>query len=248
MKWRLLNTGFNSGAFNMKFDLDLVNSIKPSEAVLRFYRWKPFCISLGHNQKFQDINSELAKADNIDIVKRPTGGRAILHAEELTYSIILPNSLGLSNEEIYNLTSDALVKGLMFFNSVFQKLEQENLQPDFKKEYRQPQSVLCFSSTARHEIKFDGRKIIGSAQRRMAKGLLQHGSILVGNYHKNIVKYLNVSPEDRNLIEKNTITKTTEISSILKNVIDYEKLTEAIIQGFEVVWGSKFYTRTAERS
>ncbi len=242
MKWRLLNTGFNSGAYNMKFDLDLVNSVKPSEAFLRFYRWKPYCISLGHNQKIDDINPELAKADKIDIVKRPTGGRAILHAEELTYSVILPNESGLTNEEIYNLISNALVKGLIFYNPVFKLLEQENLQPDFKKEYGKPQSILCFSSTARHEIKFDGKKLIGSAQRRMLNGLLQHGSILVGDYHKNIVKYLNVPPENKKLIEKITSEKTTEISSILKKEIEYEELTAAIARGFESVWGIKFYT------
>jgi len=244
MKWRLLNTGFNNGAYNMKFDFNLVNSIKPSEAVLRFYRWKPYCISLGYNQTAEDINKELANADNIDVVTRPTGGRAILHAEELTYSIVLHNSSGMSNDEIYNLTSEALVKGLIFFDPVFNKLEKENLQPDFKKEYRKPESVLCFSSTARHEIKFEGKKIIGSAQRKLANGLLQHGSILVGSYHKNIVKYLNVSSEKRNLIEKDTAAKTTEISTIIGREIEYELLTEAIINGFETVWGSKFYTQS----
>ncbi len=236
MKWRLLNTGFHNGAYNMQFDIQLVESINSDEAYLRFYRWKPYCISLGKHQNINDINSALARKDGIDIVKRPTGGRAILHSEELTYSIVLPNSAELSNEEIYNLTSAALAKGLSFFDPVFSKVEKENLQPDFKSLYGKQESVLCFSSTARYEIKYEGKKLIGSAQRRMANGLLQHGSILVGTHHRNIVKYLSVPDEDKLKILKEITEKTTEISTILNSEIDFDNLTEALIRGFTEVW------------
>ncbi len=243
MKWQLLNTGFNNGLYNMQIDTSLVSSVKSGEAYLRFYRWQPYCISLGKHQDFNDINLKLAKADGIDVVKRPTGGRAILHSEELTYSVILPASSGYSSDQIYNFISAALMKGLIYFNAEFSKIETENLQPDFRKLYKQPESVLCFSSAARHEIKYKGKKLIGSAQRRMANGILQHGSILVGPSHKSIVKYLMLNDEEQIKLRNEIDSKTTEISTILNSEVDYDQLTEALIQGFSEIWNINHLTK-----
>jgi lipoate-protein ligase A len=117
MKWQLLNTGFNSGVFNMRFDIDLARNSKPGQAVLRLYRWRPYCISLGAHQSFDSVNLNKATDDNVELVKRPTGGRAILHSEELTYSVIFPISENLSAKNIYYHINLALLEGLTIYNS-----------------------------------------------------------------------------------------------------------------------------------
>ena len=91
MIWQYINTGENTGSFNMDFDLSLVKETVPDTIILRLYRWNPYCISLGANQSYAGINEGKAAADGIEIVKRPTGGRAILHSEELTYSVVMPS-------------------------------------------------------------------------------------------------------------------------------------------------------------
>ncbi len=236
MKWHLFECEEHPGKFNMQLDIDLARNCKPGEAFLRFYKWKPYCISIGANQKFDDINIRLAGKNNLDVVKRPTGGRAILHAEELTYSVVLPNSLKLSNENIYNKISLALQKGLIKFNKIFSVIELEKLNPDLRENYKNPSGMLCFSSTAKHEIKFEGKKLVGSAQRRMEQSILQHGSILTGSYHQNIVNYLNIEDDLKTEIRNDILRKTIEMDTILNSKTDYAKLIDSLIEGFSEVW------------
>jgi lipoate-protein ligase A len=243
MNWYLINSGFNTGDFNMKFDTDLASTYNAYEVYFRLYRWNPYCISLGANQKLEDINLEKALLDRIDIVKRPTGGRAILHAEEITYSIVYPLHFGLTPVEIYEKISLALVNGLIIYNPLLNEVELEKIQPDFIKLLKEPKGLTCFASTAKSEVKWRGMKIIGSAQRKMDKVVLQHGSILCGSYHKRIVDYLNL-PESEILKVKDHLDKTTiEIESILNCPTDYEKLSLALIEGFEKEWNIKFYEK-----
>ena len=101
MKWLFLSSGLNSGKFNMKTDLYLALNLEPDEAIFRLYQWQPYCISLGANQDENIIDYEEAKRDSIDVVKRPTGGKAILHADEITYSVIYPVTQDLSARELY---------------------------------------------------------------------------------------------------------------------------------------------------
>ena len=117
MNWRLIDTGINTGSYNMEFDLNLAKEVKPESAILRLYRWNPYCISLGANQDIKEINIEKAAADGIDIVKRPTGGRAILHSEELTYSVVMFLDSGSSPRNIYEQINFALIEGLKLYNS-----------------------------------------------------------------------------------------------------------------------------------
>ena len=102
MNWKFLNSGVNSGKFNMDFDVFLAENFVQGNAVLRLYRWNPYCISLGANQSLEDINTSKTRYHQIDVVKRPTGGRAILHSQELTYSVIYPIEPRASAKNIYN--------------------------------------------------------------------------------------------------------------------------------------------------
>ncbi len=232
MKWRVLDSGFNTGKMNMDFDIQLAESYSPDEVVLRFYRWNPYCISLGANQKIEEINIEKSKKDNIDVVYRPTGGRAILHAEELTYSIVYPLTENTSFRNIYHEVNLALIKGMINYNSALSLLEMENIQPNFPNVYKEQLAALCFAVPAKSEIKYEGKKLVGSAQKKMKHALLQHGSILCGDYHLRIIEYLNLSQQKISLFKAELSDKTTDLSSILGEEINYLKLTESLIEGF----------------
>ncbi|MHB9039857.1 MAG: lipoate--protein ligase family protein [Melioribacteraceae bacterium] len=240
MIWNLIDSGANTGAYNMEFDLGLAHKCNPEEAYFRIYRWNPYCISLGANQSFDDINLLKTNQDGIDVVKRPTGGRAILHAEELTYSVILPFNYKFSPREIYFKISKALMRGLEIYNPLLANSELENHQPDFPKLLEEPSGVLCFASTAKNEVKFNGKKLIGSAQRKLNNVVLQHGSILCGTFHRKLVDYLNCDDETRRTLSFDLTEKTTELQTIMNEEIDYQKLKTCLIAGFELEWQIKF--------
>jgi lipoate-protein ligase A len=241
MDWKLINSGSNTGKYNMEFDLQLVNSCDDKTAILRFYRWSPYCISLGANQSYNDIDINTAAADNVDVVARPTGGRAILHAEELTYSVIMPiDKEKMTAKKLYEEISLALVEGLRNYSPKLNGVELESQQPHFPSLLKKQSGVLCFASTAKSEVKFMGKKIIGSAQRKIGNKILQHGSILCGSFHRKLPEYLNVSDEAKPLLLEELNNHTIEIEEITNEPTEYAKLTECIINSFEDNWGINF--------
>src|ERR1035438_5390623 len=173
MKWLFINSGSNTGRYNMDYDLQHAKNYKDDEIIFRLYRWGPYCISLGANQPPDSINSELARQDNIEIVIRPTGGRAVLHAEELTYSVVYPLDLFSSAKDIYCQLNLALLKGLKIYDNRLSSFELENHQPNFAEIYKQENNAVCFAVSAKSEIKFSGKKIVGSAQRKFENVVLQ---------------------------------------------------------------------------
>ena len=232
MIWKFIDTGFNPGKFNMDYDLQLVKNFS-SCPVLRFYRWKPYCISLGANQNEESINTQKAADDGIDIVKRPTGGRAILHAEELTYSVVFPISENYSPKKIYHEINLALRDGLINYNSTLTDLELEHTQPHFPSFYKNEKSALCFAVSAMNELNYEGKKVVGSAQRKIGNVILQHGSILCGSFHKRVVEYLNMNSENIELLKTEIYETTTELESILGAEVNYHLLSQTIKKGFE---------------
>ncbi len=240
MNWQLINTGLNTGTFNMELDIKFAANINSDETILRLYRWEPYCISLGANQNYDSVDIKKAADDNINIVKRPTGGRAILHAEELTYSVIHPLSEGKSPKQIYRDINLALKCGLKNYNTLLDAIELENTQPDFHSFYREEISTLCFAVSAMNELNFEGKKVVGSAQRRIRNVVLQHGSILCGSFHKRIVHYLNLDQDKLEEAEVELNRTTTELETILNEKINYEKLSDSIISGFEEHFKIKF--------
>jgi lipoate-protein ligase A len=233
MKWYFVDTGLNDGNFNMQYDIELTKKISSSECILRFYQWNPYCISLGANQNFSEINIIKAKNDNIDVVKRPTGGRAILHSEELTYSIVFPLSLNYSVRDIYNQINLALKKGLEIFNPELKKIELENNQIDFRNFYKKDISSICFAVSARYEINYLRKKLVGSAQRKIGNLVLQHGSILCGTYHQKLVNYLNIEQSSLEKISNELNNTTIDLKTILGKEINISDLSESIKKGFE---------------
>jgi lipoyl(octanoyl) transferase len=243
MIWHFIDTDSSSGKFNMELDIFLSKICNDNEVFFRLYRWNPDTISLGANQNINEIDTDKCITDNIEIVKRPTGGRAILHAEELTYSMVVPLSFGLSAKDIYNKVSNTLSAALAKYDSKLSSVELENLQPDFKQLLNNPSGALCFASTAKSEVKYNGKKLIGSAQRKMNTVVLQHGSILCGKKHNRLPDYL-LDKSHINELKTELSDKTTEIETILNKKIDYSLLAYTIKKQFEIDWKFNFMDST----
>lgn len=240
MEWIFYNTGLNTGEYNMSFDKELAKNFNENEAVFRLYRWKPYCISLGANQPVRSLNQELASANNIDIVTRPTGGRAVLHAEELTYSVIYPLDFTSSARDIYHKINLALLEGLKLYDFFMFDIELENQQPDFTSIYKQESNVACFAVSAKSELKYKGRKLVGSAQRKMERVILQHGSILCGSFHKRITEFLNAEENIISEVRKEIEDHTIDIQQITGREVNYNALSECLYEGFEKFFNMKF--------
>ncbi len=243
MIWHFINTESSSGKFNMELDIFLSKICNADEAFFRLYRWKPYTISLGANQSESEIDIKLCKSKNIGIVKRPTGGRAILHAEELTYSIILPLGFGLTAREVYNKISITLSAALAKYNPKLSSVKLENIQPNFKKLLDTPSGALCFASTAKSEVKYAGKKLIGSAQRKKNNVVLQHGSILCGKKHAELPNYL-FDKTNIPTLKEELSSKTTEIESITNEKMNYQLLSKIIFNQFQKDWDIKFIDST----
>ena len=179
--WRLIEDSvIRDGAWNMAVDEVLYREIENGERKrpsLRVYEWSKPCLSLGYHQKFEaGCDDEFCKRHGIDIVRRPTGGRAVLHADEVTYSVV--GSLsdgpfnGLDLMDVYLSIAAALEKGLARLGlEVAVSRRPNTLSP--------ASEDPCFASPSSGEILVGGRKVVGSAQRRGAKVFLQHGAIPV---------------------------------------------------------------------
>ncbi|MFO7654538.1 MAG: biotin/lipoate A/B protein ligase family protein [Candidatus Krumholzibacteriia bacterium] len=156
--------------------------------VLRLYRWSPPAVSIGYHQDQADFPLERARVLGWDVVRRPTGGRAILHAEELTYAVVAgsPSPLfGSSLHSSYARINEAL---LAFLSDL--GIAGEISSGESRAEAR---GTVCFQSAGQYEVRVGGRKLVGSAQRRSERAFLQHGSILFGPAHADLVRCLAVT-------------------------------------------------------
>ena len=241
MIWKFIDSCINTGSYNMEFDMMLARTLISGQAILRLYGWKPYCISLGANQSEDSLLREKVFTDGIDIVKRPTGGRAILHAEESTYSVIYRANKNFSLSDLYKQVNLALKKGLALFDERLKEVSLEHREPHFPSFYEEEKSAVCFAVSSRNEINYKGKKLVGSAQRNLGNVILQHGSILCGDYHKRIVDYLALNKNYLDEIRLEMKNTTTNLEEILNYKIGMEELKSAIKKGFEEHFGFSFY-------
>jgi lipoate-protein ligase A len=166
---RLISTPPLNGFRNMAIDEAILLNRMPT---LRFYEWQPSCVSVGYFQNtLREVNSTYCHTHDIDIVRRPTGGKAVLHEYELTYSIVVPENLfGSQVIQSYRTISQVFVSALKKIDIPIQiRVKAEPAQ----------RSPLCFQAVSFYELVCNGKKIMGSAQTRRNGMLLQHGSILL---------------------------------------------------------------------
>ncbi|MBR9974780.1 MAG: lipoate--protein ligase family protein [Bacteroidetes bacterium] len=237
-----VDTGEQTGAFNMDFDVHRAEQVDAGAAppMLRVYNWKPWCISLGRYQKIEEIDQSATSAAGYDIVRRPTGGRAILHAEELTYSVVMP-SQDRGIMEVYRLISEALTAGLQ---QLVPEIDIAKSQPNFQKLYKEAGSIPCFSSSARYEIEYGGKKLVGSAQRRIGGTVLQHGSILIGEAHLALADFLAVSGDVQEQLRHDMRAHTTTLQEVLGRQVFRNEVRDALIEGFRRAWGVRISIST----
>ena len=177
--WDLMLDGALDGVSNMAIDgalLDEVEANSEPRTVVRFYRWRVPTISLGRNQKVEKaVDLDYCAANGVDVVHRPTGGRAVLHDDEVTYAVISNDAryFGDSIYANYRKVSEALCDA---FNRLGVRAV---LAPETRKVSPASNGAdpPCFMSPSRYELMVDGRKIVGSAQRRLRRSFLQHGSM-----------------------------------------------------------------------
>jgi lipoyl(octanoyl) transferase len=178
MVWRLLLDEPLAGAWNMAVDEALLEAVEAGTSLpaLRLYRWKPACLSLGFAQPFTAADAPFCDESGVDIVRRPTGGRAVLHHLELTYSVVAPLGappFGQDLQAAYRTICQALVAGLQ---AVGVPAELASESPGGLP--KPTEAIPCFVGPAAGEVVASGRKLVGSAMRRHRGAILQHGSIL----------------------------------------------------------------------
>jgi lipoate-protein ligase A len=235
--WYVWRCQAQNGALNMQIDHFLARHMTKliNNPVLRFFLWKPPCISLGYHQNSGDINHEICQKHGVDLVRRPTGGRAILHANELTYSVIYP-SKSVDVSDFYRLIHIPFVKTLKKLGVA---AEFESTQADFNQIYRTERASLCFASSARYEVQIDGKKLIGSAQRIYENAILQHGSILLGPEHENLVNFLMISEASKRRM-KNYIQQNTSFLWKYDIEVDETSLAKLFEKEYETHYHIKF--------
>lgn len=234
--WRLIvEHNPRSGAANMAMDQALAESCAAGDSLptLRFYRWDPPAVSLGRHQPLSDVNIDAVAANGYDLVRRPTGGRAILHTDELTYSVCAPadeSRVQGSVMDAYLRLSNALLAGLHSLG-----LNADKAGSDVRAGSQV--SAACFEVPSAYEITAGGRKLLGSAQSRRAGYVLQHGSLpLVGDIGR-LVDVLALPLEQRNALRIDLTSRACTVANALNvpdnhAAVQFENVVQALSAAF----------------
>ncbi|MGI6092877.1 MAG: lipoate--protein ligase family protein [Veillonellaceae bacterium] len=235
-KWRLVNSGVGTAAQNMAVDEAILKAHAAGEVppTLRFYGWHPAAVSLGYFQSADaEIDIAACRANGIDLVRRLTGGRAVLHDMELTYSLVISENDPLIPPTItasYRYFSQGLIAGLQKMGV---KAQMSMPREAYSQSKRRHASAACFDASSHYEITFAGRKLIGSAQVRKDGVIMQHGSILLTFEPAILVSLLNLpSAEKRNSLQKVLADRVISVSEIMGRDVDWEETYLAMSSSF----------------
>ncbi len=214
------------GAFNMAADEALMaTAVLKNQTVLRLFQWEPWSLSLGKHQSLSEVDLEECSKRKIMVVRRLTGGRAVLHARELTYSIVVPatNVESGYHHQLAITIGRALCHGLQSLGTNVKWVPKG-------RSVAGKHSELCFATVARGEILWQGKKVVGSAQRVMDNAILQHGSILLDFGHEQIADlWKDTANTYRDVLSSHTAT----LREILGQVPDIKSVMLAIADGFK---------------
>lgn len=231
--WALLDSGYHDAATNMAIDEALLHwhSKKEIPPTIRFYGWKNPSLTVGHFQNSdKSIDFSGVKKHRCDFVRRLTGGSAVLHDDEITYSIVVHEDhpkIPRSINKAYYILSQGLLEGyqLLGVNADFAIPERE---------LANERSAVCFEKPAIYEMVVDGKKISGNAQTRKDGVLLQHGSIPM-SFDADMLFDLFLFPSEAQRQRKKMAfeSKAISINDILKQPHTYEMMRDAFLQGFQ---------------
>jgi lipoate-protein ligase A len=217
---------------NMALDEAILEAVQKGQAppTLRFYSWNPACLSLGYAQSVKDADQAAIAQTGWDLVRRPTGGKAILHTDEITYSISAPATNPLFVGGVlpsYKRISLALIVGL----------ENMGLKPELN--VADPPvpdngNPVCFQNPGAFEITVEGKKLVGSAQLRRSGGVLQHGSLPLQGDLSQICLALKYADEYQRLqaIEEVGMHAVT-VEHVLGKSLSWNEAADHLTAGFE---------------
>ena len=234
-QWRLVLDPPLPGKLNMERDLEMMEEVLTGECppILRLYRWSSPAVSIGYFQNENEVVDLAACLQSgVDVVRRPTGGRAVLHCHELTYSIIVPEANPFINKGGVMDAYRGISRGIV---TAFNLLGIVAVVTPEKESGGGVAPGSCFDTSSAYEIQVDGKKVVGSAQLRRNGILLQHGTILfklpaelygsVLKKHKCLVKgksHMSLGDKAAGLLD-------------LGYTVSYEKMTRALVKGFSMI-------------
>jgi lipoate-protein ligase A len=231
-EWRVVRTRPLLGAMNMAVDEAILNAVAEGHSgpTLRFFAWEPACLSLGYGQPWAEVDRGRLAARGWTAVRRPTGGRAILHTDELTYSVIAPMDEARvvgSVVDSYRQLSAGLMAGVQRLG-LLARSEKSTKSADGGHEVL----PVCFEVPSDYEITADGKKLVGSAQVRKRGVVLQHGTLPLTGDIARIVDAL-VFPDDdaRDQVRARVRQRAATLADVGLDV-SWEQAAEAIETGF----------------
>ncbi|PMC39589.1 octanoyltransferase [Bacillus sp. UMB0899] len=236
--WRYIDSGNCSPAFNMAMDEALLewHSEGKIPPTIRFYGWNPATLSIGYFQKVEkEIDLEAVKKYGLGFVRRPTGGRGVLHDQELTYSVIVSEEhpdMPKTVTEAYRVISEGILEGFknLGLDAYFAIPRTEEEKAGLKS----PRSAVCFDAPSWYELVVEGRKVAGSAQTRQKGVILQHGSILLDldeDMLFDLFKYSNDRVKER--MQRAFKNKAVATNSLREKPVTIKEAKKAFKEGFE---------------
>jgi len=239
--WQIIGPDDFSGAMNMAIDAAIVRDIRENNGpnVIRFYTWNPPCVTVGRFQKLDGINLQACKARGIDIAQRPTGGRAIFHNDEITFSIILhSDTLGVSSTNVmesYRILGKSITSALNKIGLKAELVDHNNND----RVINTTGNPACFAAKARCDIMVNNKKIIGSAQSRKNNVILQQNSLPISVDYELWKEVFHGSNAD--MVKD---SGATELSVELNGKIDYMGIVNSIESAFSNDLGVVFERST----
>ena len=230
--WRYLTTPPVRGARNMAVDEAVLETASSGQSLptLRLYAWQPACLSLGYAQSFKDVDVPRLKSNGWDVVRRTTGGRAILHVDELTYSVATPVDeprMAGSVLESYQRLAVALISAV---RALGLPVEMETDAPPADA----PRGPVCFEVPSAYEIVVGGRKLVGSAQTRKKAGILQHGTFpLHGDLTRITQALVFPDEQERQAAAEKLLARAVTAQMVTGRVISWQEAALAFVSAFE---------------
>ncbi|HWR41985.1 lipoate--protein ligase family protein [Sporomusa sp.] len=236
MKWRVINSGIDCGASNMAVDEAILQAHANGQAppTLRFYGWQPAAVSLGYFQKAEaEVDLAECQRQGIDVVRRLTGGRSVLHDAELTYSVVVREDEPLIPATItasYRYFSQGLLAGLKQLG-----IDAHMTMPTaaYGQTKRRQASAACFDAPSHYEITVQNRKLVGSAQVRKQGVILQHGSILLKFNPQQIASLLNLpTAETKAAVAAMLAKRAISVAEAANREVSWAEASEAMLDAF----------------
>ncbi len=243
MQWRVINSGIGPAARNMAVDEAILHAhasgvVPPT---IRFYGWQPAAMSIGYFQKAAtEVNLAKCRQAGIDVVRRLTGGRAVLHAAELTYSVVvradapqIPATITAS----YHYFSTGLLAGLRGLG-IDAGMSMPRAAYSQAGTRRRSASAACFDAPSQYELTARGRKLAGSAQVRKDGVILQHGSILLAFHAEQVASLLNLpSQEQQEAVAAMLAARAISVQELLGREVSWDSVRQAMTAAFGAALG-----------